>query len=648
MFDTDNWEPSGAARARNTAFLAAGMVTNGLSMSKATEIASAISGEEVPESAIMNTVVPVSHLKREAAGVAKSSHAIFSRMNAQRYISWNDTQLHQGILPENASLDWAKLTVVARYIAEANIRYDPTFRKIAREVGVPYVIVKGSWAYVGREDYDLTGGSWEDVKPPNSYLVRKGSLAQAYTEHSARLTTQIMRTYNELASDDKSANLESLLKMAENLRTRKTTKKVQISSGTDTLASATTHQQSASIAAEYTASSATSYNALLQSYGEFTLSDRNLTQKGSYIVAVNRRLEDILPQLQPFIQILASRHTWIRAFEILNHLLGNHRTSLDRMNKLHRSMTQSSQTIEVDVPLTSKAKQSLAPHALALIKKSLIKAGPKVALPRYITNIQGAVKRGEHAQLLRSIGDHLTEYKEAWAERYESWARVYALAKVTKAESIKYGAAASAFRTLKGSQLVSRSTQYCDGSNLKSSYLYKMASDYARKRNLAKPKVPIKPISGGMEYARMLDEQYNCAVTFEEVVQFVTPRLDMFADDLTIGLEPRIPMEDEPEKDLPTEDPTAQFNADLDELEALLAMDDDGDAFQITEGKVLSSYPDGVDPDKVARANGYSDFAEAYEKLGGEARWDTETSYTRRGMLSAEKSQVEADDSVMF
>jgi hypothetical protein len=646
MFDTDSWEPSGATRARNTAFLAAGMVTNGVSVQNAQKIAGAISGEEVPEAAIMNTVVPVSHLKREAAGVAKSSHAIFSRMNAQRYIAWQDQQLHQGVLPNNASLDWAKVTVVARYLAEANIRYDKIFRKVASQAGVPYVIVKGSWAYVGREDYTLVPADWENIPKPSSALVRDGSLRDAYSQHTARLTTQIMRTYNELASDKVDHSVESLLMLAENLRSRRSVREVRITPATETLASTSSHQQSAAIAAEVTATSATSHNALVQAFGEFALADRALVAKASYIVAANKRYDDLLADLTPFMTILASHHTWMRAFEILNHLIQNPRTSLDRMNRLHRSVTQSSQTIEVDTPLTSRARSSLGPHTVGLLKKALIRPGPTVALPRYITNFKQSVERGEHAQLLRSIGDHLVEYREKWADRYEDWARVFALSKVNTEKSVLYGAASRAFRMLKPANIMSKGSQFCDGANMKDSYLHKIATDYARKRRLAKPSLPIKPIGGALEYAEILDKQYNAPTSFKTVVEFVTPKLEMFANDLALGIEPEPPVEDHPED---TELSPSKTQEEID-LEAMLEelMGDDEDAFAITEDRVEGTYPADINPNEVARLHGYENFSAAYAALGEKARWDTESDWSREVMGKLGKKEEEEDGTLMI
>jgi hypothetical protein len=649
MFDTDSWEPSTAARARNTAFLAAGMVSNGMSMSDATNIASKVSGEDVSEAAVINTVVPVSHLKREAAGVSKSSHSIFSRMNAQRYIAWQDTQLHQGILPHNASLDWAKVTVVARYLAEANMRYDPNFRMLARVTGVPYILVKGAWAYVGKEDYVLKSEKWPDIQYPDSYLVRRGALKSAYATHTDRLSTQIMRTYNTLASEDGDQTIDALLRMAENLRTRRSSKTVRTSVGTDVLASTSTHQQSAATAAHTTATSATSYNALVQSFGEFALSDRNLKQRASYIVAVNRRYDDIVANLQPFFPILSSKHTWFRAYDILNTLVGNPRTALDRMNRLHRSVTQSSQTIESDVPLTSKARHAMGPHILALIKKSLLRPGPTVALPRYISDYKASVARGEHAQLLRSIGDHLTEYRCAWADRYEDWARVFAVGNKDMKKSILYGAASLAFRELKASNVMSHGSQYIDGSNIKTSYLYKMATDYARKRRLARPVLPIKPISGAKEYSLMLDAQYKADVSFADVEAFVTPKISMFSEDLALGLEPQVPVDDEPEEDVQEVETSGPSQEEFDLAELMELMGEEEEIVFVTEERVAASYPPEVDIDAVARENGYANFSEAYEDLKEGARWDNETPYTRKWLArNADKSDEDVSDGVMI
>jgi len=652
MFDTDSWESSSATRARNAAFLAAGMVTHGMPVSRACDIVGSIAGEEVPEAAVMNTVVPVSHLKREAAGVAKASHAIFSRMNAQRYISWQDTQLHEGILPHNASLDWAKVTVVARYIAEANIRYDSGFRKLARTVGVPYTIIKGSWAYVSNSDYLIDCKEWDYVRPPSTSLIRPGTLLESYAMHTERLTTQIMRTYNELASDERSLDLEAILKMAENMHKSRSKRTKIVSLDTDVLQGTVTHQQTASIAAANTATSATSFNAVSQAFNELVLSDRNLKHRATILVATRRRLDDMVGELVPFFPYLATRHTWTRALELLDSLIGNPRTSLDRINRLHRSMTQTSATIAVDVPLTARTKHAMAPHIVELLKRGLIRPGPTVALPRHVTSFKAAVERGSHARLLRAVGEHLATYRQQWADRYEDQARVYGESKVNRHLSVKYGAASAAFAGLSASTIVSEESGFIDGANVRASYLYKVADSYSRKRRLAKPKVPLTAVGDAYAYADILDSQYDAEVTFRSLVDFVQPRLKMFADDLKMDIEPRIPDEDyEIEENVADEEEEAALPDEFADLagmgldaEALAMLQElaggDQPVFTVTEEKVLDTYGAEHSADAAARANGYSSFQEAYDSLKDGARFDTETEYTKTYLKTVGQEQL--------
>jgi hypothetical protein len=285
----------------------------------------------------------------------------------------------------------------------------------------------------------------------------------------------------------------------------------------------------------------------------------------------------------------------------------------------------------------------MGPHVVSLLKKSLLRAGPTVALPRYITSLQKSVERGEHAQLLRSVGDHLDVYKKQWADRYEDWARVYGTSKVDRGKSVTYGAAALAFRSLSAKNIVSSESGYVDGANIKESYLYKMASDYARKRKLAKPGLPIKPIGGALPYAEMLDKQYKAETSFTEVVRFVTPKLAMFAEDLSLGMAPQPPDSDDPEFDNEQE----VEDIALEELEAMM-----GEETEFVWGgyeKVASTYPPGADVDEYARANGYPNFDAAHAALGEGARWDTETDYTRKGVAAGKKAaDVEMSDDVLI
>jgi len=527
MFDTGYWEPSVATRARNAAFLAAGMVTHGMKMSTALDITSKIAGDEVDEAAVLNTVIPVSHLKREAAGGAKASHAIFSRMNAQRNIRWEDSQLHQGVLPPNAAMDWARLAVIARYIGEVNTRYDPKFRMLAQIRGIPYMIIRGAWAYVAETDYLVDNKAWSLVPSPDSVAVQRGALMGAYKEHAAELTKQVMRTYNELTTGAKDANLESLLRLVEQMKPKKGPKVSTLSVGTDSFAAITSHTQTAAQAAAATANSATAYNAIVSAFSDFVSPDRNLTQKAAQITALRWDFEEAYPLLGQFYPIMASSHTWIRAFEHLDSLLKNPQTSVNRLNRLHRSMTDSSATIEVDVALTAKNRKHMAPHIVAILKKVMVARAPDNKLPRFVTDLRTAIARGHQQSLVAGLSEHFNDYRLKWAKRYEDWARVYGLAHGHRRDSILYGAAAVAFSSLTANHLLSPTSGFIDGSHLRSAYLVKMAHDYARKRKLNKPNLPPYPIASAKQLAEILDNQYAPDVSFKDCEEFARERVDV-------------------------------------------------------------------------------------------------------------------------
>jgi len=419
------------------------------------------------------------------------------------------------------------------------------------------------------------------------------------------------------------------------------------------------HQQTAASAALATARSGTTYNAIAQAVGEFVKPDRGLVQAASRIVAMSGEFEQVYAHLGPFYPIFGSRHVWVRAFEILDQQLKNPQTTLNRLNRLHRSMTGSSATIEVDVPITTRSKRSLAPHIVAILKKVLVSQAPEVKLPRYVTDLRSAVARGHQAQLLASLSEHFHDYRLAWAQRYEDWARVYALAGGHRADSVKYGAVAIAFRSLTVHTLLSPSSGFIDGANVKSSYLYHMAADYARKRKLSKPVIPTAPVGSASEYAEMLDRQYRAEIPFVDCEEFARSRLEMFASDLALDIEPRTPLDDEPEiKQEPAgkqheqaisgqlEEPRQEQaqdtvgegeEFDMDALDALLG--GGGVSLTATLEQVEATYTGELTPDMAAKANGYNSFREAYEALGEKARFDPETEFTQTAMASLSKDE---------
>jgi len=605
-----------------------------MKMSTALDITSKIAGDEVDEAAVLNTVIPVSHLKREAAGGAKASHAIFSRMNAQRNIRWEDSQLHQGVLPPNAAMDWARLAVIARYIGEVNTRYDPKFRMLAQIRGIPYMIIRGAWAYVAETDYLVDNKAWSLVPSPDSVAVQRGALMGAYKEHAAELTKQVMRTYNELTTGAKDANLESLLRLVEQMKPKKGPKVSTLSVGTDSFAAITSHTQTAAQAAAATANSATAYNAIVSAFSDFVSPDRNLTQKAAQITALRWDFEEAYPLLGQFYPIMASSHTWIRAFEHLDSLLKNPQTSVNRLNRLHRSMTDSSATIEVDVALTAKNRKHMAPHIVAILKKVMVSRAPDNKLPRFVTDLRTAIARGHQQSLVAGLSEHFNDYRLKWAKRYEDWARVYGLAHGHRRDSILYGAAAVAFSSLTANHLLSPTSGFIDGSHLRSAYLVKMAHDYARKRKLNKPNLPPYPIASAKQLAEILDNQYAPDVSFKDCEEFARERLEMFAADLAIGAEPLVPAEDEPEEE-PDAGPAgsdSDDDFDMDMLDELMGGAEV--SFKAPYDRVEASYPPDSDHDAFARANGYDTFYAAWEALGEKARFDPETEFTQKGLAA--------------
>ncbi|KAL9063350.1 MAG: hypothetical protein Q9161_009515 [Pseudevernia consocians] len=246
-------------------------------ISEAAGVAGAIAGEDIPIEAIANTEIPVSVLKREAASVAKANHVVYGRANAQKAISWDDHVLHASKLPENAAMDWSRATTIARYIGEANSRYDPDFRQYAKLKGVPYQLIMNCWATVSQADYVVHLDDYDLVPRVKVGTIPGGPLANAYGDHEQNLHDAIHRMHNELGNDLIDPKLESLVQIAMHRRGRRGNTK--IATGTEVLAEPTKHAFGAQNAAAATAESGTAWAALIDSLRDLTKAQHGVATK---------------------------------------------------------------------------------------------------------------------------------------------------------------------------------------------------------------------------------------------------------------------------------------------------------------------------------------------------------------------------------
>lgn len=633
LFDTGTWESSMRSRAKNAAILAATIHTAGLDIEDAVEVASACAGERIDKDAVLNAHVPISMMRREAAGVAKASHSIFSRGNAQRVITWEDQNLGLGLIPDTGAFDWSRMTVIARFVGELNSRTDKRFRDYSKEFGVPYAIITGSWATVAAGDYAYDPNVFLAVERPSKEHMPPVSLADAYSDHQLDLYASIMKAVHQTDALSAPVDIAQFLTMAESMRQRK--ERVIRHTGSDVLGKVDVHRFGAEAAASAVQGGGTAHEATITAFTELVTTDRALKTAAAKVAATAYGEEPPEDAIEKLMLAWCQAPFWGRASAILAVTLNNPTTARDRMSSHKRQMTGSSSALQVTVGLTKFTRPVIKPNVTSAAKMALVPRAPRFNIPVSMSNFANATSLMARQATLAAARNHLTDYKEAWAARYEGKARVYAISATTdgKALSVKYGVAALAFRNLSVENVMSAEAGYIDAADPAKAYLTLSAAAYARKRRLLPPKVPARAVANSKDLASLLDKQYKPDVSFAEVEEFVTPRLAMFAMDLTTGGDP----------DFAGDEDEDEADDDEEDLDALLeaALGEHGDIFggsgfvPPTVEAVAESYPEGTDPVDVARANGYHTedeedaFAEAYVALGAGARWDPETEYTK-------------------
>lgn len=642
LFNTEEWEPSTRVRAANAAFVGGLLAAQGCSIADAVEIAGAVAGEPVPESAVINTELPMSVLKHEAAATAKSNHVVYGYANTQKAITWDAHQFHEKTLPADAALDWSRVTTVARYVGEANSMVDDTFIKYASEFGVPYSLVTGSWASVWASDYILNVDDFRVVPRLEVNAMPTPALNDVYDRQASNLYDAIHRMANEVKVGLSDITIESLLKIAEAYKPKKGSR--HIARGTELLGEATMHIYTAEAASNAVATSARSWDALVCAATELVGSNRQLKQACAAAVANFKQHRDFVHDLEPLFLELCDTPIWLRAFDYLKNALGNHYKAHDRMSKLKRSTLANSAPLDTPQVLTGRTRNVLTEPARRLATLALTGTMPLNRLSVDARRLVAHQNLDQHAALFASVNAHMSTTKKEWVQRYSRMAETYALSKTDKSEyyAVIYGAISKAFAMVNSYLLTRPADGFIDPQALTTSYVVAIAGNYVRKRHITK--VNMQPLIGqnAFEQAALLDQWLKPKVTFTEIVAACHKRLFEFYSDIANGVAPRL-VDDEAEEvtsALPPDTPKAVTEQDIKDLEAMFAEMEK--PVQNLYSAVLNTYTSENQADLHARANGFENFLDAFEKMGDRARYDPETDYTNKGITAAIRQETAA------
>jgi len=704
-FDTGAWEPSTRTRARNTALLAAIMSSGTGDVQPAREFAEFVSASPVPEEAVTQAIIPVSVLKRECVAIAKPNHAVYSRGTTQKSIVWEDGTMVAEKFSEAAAIDWGRLTTIARYIAEANMRYDPKFTAVAKSVGVPYCLVSGAWAYVVPSDF--LPPQTPDYTPPDLTKYSIPTLQGAYDGH---LTKLIHSAEVAMAAHDDVGNAEGmhqLMSIVERLRKVKPDRKHVVSVGTELVAEIKHHSLSADKAAALVAKTGTAANAVVMAGQQWAQEEKEVRRMAVEIaVAADKGVVD-QEKVNNFSQAWLKPPPWILALNILAKMLGTGATARERLARYRRAITGTSSPWLMPISPTKSVLSCLTPFSISMAKKMAVPTKAPLNLPPLMASVAGLEAREAVSVASDYIKHHLHIYAPQWAKRYEEKSRAYALvgSAVDKKMAVMYSVASIAFAKITISGVLAPFAGYVDMSTPHTTYLYHVAKNYARKRRLNVPNVPATPLTSAASLALALDKQYSPPTSFVEAEAFARAKLEMFAGDLYIAQKPvdiDLPIGDEVEEAIQAtatpvtqaiveedkeadDDPKALFDVgeglpeeikDVNEDESddddvtppdpnagvdtvatagdekdpeeemmamMLSMMKTAAIEEPLEARVLRSYTNLDQAEAHAKANGFTSFSAAVASVGQKARFDPEFEYTAKGLAVESENNAEAD-----
>lgn len=630
LFDTGEWEPATRVRAANAAFIGGLLCAQGSSLTDATYIASACAGEPIPSEAIINTELPLSVLKREAAATAKHNHVVYSYANTQKAITWDAHQFHEQTLPMDASLDWARITTIGRYIAESNISLDDRFLHYAEQVGVPYTLVKGSWASVHASDYIFDPQTFSEVRTDVGMILPTPELLGQYDKQASNTYDAIHRMANEVRSGLSDLTIDNLLRIAETYKQRQRPSKRAKATATELLGETTIHRYSSEFAAKAVSTASSSWDALISAVIELVQANRALKSSCASAVAKYKSKQEYQADLELLYLELCDSAVWLRAFDYLKAALGNHFRARDRMSHLKRSILANSAPLETPTVLTARTRRAMENYTIRLANLALVGKMPMNRMSIDSRRVVAHQNLDRHAALYTSVNAHLHTSKREWAERYQKMAEVYKLAGGAESsrKSVLYGCASKAF-SMVNAYLMARVTDgFIDPGELTTSYLVAVAHNYVRKRHITRPNLQALSGKPAAEQALLLDQMLKPSVPFYECYEFCDKRLNEFYADIALGVKPQMPDDDEPEQEGPIE----QAKPDVAQLVALFGQLDQVSPGKASYAAVIGSYQSETQANKHAVVNGYSGFLDAYEALGAGARFDPEERYTQKGL----------------
>lgn len=636
------WESSNATRAKHAAIVAATAESFGTNRTEAKAFAEACVGGELEDQVLDALILPVSALKRDAASLGKANHSVYGRGTNQSMVTWADSSLKSDALPPTASLDWARMTATARYIAEANMQLDPRFARAASTHGIPYAVIRNSWAHVSSTDYAPREVDWGEIRGLGEGVQHVPTLKGYYAEAREDTYAMLVRALSLCDENQASSVYEALVSALAQVPVRRPDKTIRRQTGTELYADVGSHVVTAQSAAQLTRDSGTSWQALVDSFRVSELNDKtSAVYKASeaLVLAARKRdldSEEVTANQKVVLARVVKQDVWLLASHQLANLLSNATAADKRMRDLYRHFVGSSATWEHPPRLGPRMIYHSKVRTVSLVKSALLGKVPVMPKAPLIGSLRAVTSLSTFNLLLVNARMYLDTAKAAWGGRYQRLANLYGSGSTQddRRLSVLYGVASKAMATMTPEMLTAADSGFVLASKPQNTYLWLAAKSYARKRAIKWEVKPMVSALSAKEIAEYLDKALNPPIPFVECEGFAREKVTMLAKDILDGVAESVPSDEEPVFT------PAPSKPEVDAQAALLAMlEAEMAAFSmptailtVTLQAVERSYPETVDIEAYARANGYATFEEAFEALGDKCVYDIENEFTQKAM----------------
>jgi len=669
-YESGAWEPSMRTRARSTSLLAAAIHAHGCSKEDAVKTVSIIASDDIDEEAVESTLLPASHLKREMTIVSKASHRIFTKGSLQSSIIWDDSDLSLSSNTSSVAFDWGRVTAIARYIAEANIQCCPRFREYAQMYGLPYHIVRNSWAYVSATDYQLRPGRYAAVPKIDIARYDIPSLKGSFTDHEQDILVAVTRSLDKIATVPDSDTFRAYRALYNAAKQRRDKLKSIKPAGLENvrIIPAVEHRYNAHASSDLLSKSTIPWDMLVRAVATRYVNDPHIRR----VINEYKEMEYCDPtrddKLDLVTRLIMDRGTWSLALvlceesekredalSIYSHLTKKVSYTM-KLNKLKSTMFGFPVHLANTPTFSNSLLLKLRDYTVSILSE-LSEAEPAKDLTQSRLASLDMQETSHVLSGLATMADkHLPNINSVVSDKFQEWAD-----QMFQYEDncyIEYGArfsmVALALKRLCASHCMNKSTGFIDGADPRYSYIYLSLQDLGAQLNFTVPPLARSVYTGATQLVADLINRGDYPFDLEATVLYVNRILeevigDMMAD---VVYEPPDSILEEAYDSVQAPGSPGYDCSIMEEAEAearlaavFLKVNQLEESMEVDEYKAaLNSYPTVGLAEQYARVMGYPSFQAAFDELKEKVIYMEGSGYIIQASMRLAQTEAEEDD----